>query len=319
MAKIVIIGHGDFDPGRESNPYPLQVLVPPNTTLDFYSDAGQTLKLPGRFLRGVPVGQAVDYTKVAEVWKQLTVHGNRVGPKGITHNFALHPDNYAEDREGALAADWGGATVEFTDSEPKYLCTDTIGECPTPELLHPDGAENRDLADPFETRFEHHCDGILGKWGQGGHELHWIACTAFTIVDPELPVLETATIGGFGATSSDSFEPYEPGKEWLYETEMEAIETRNRNNFPAGGSVAIVAGGKMVLIGHGHDMVATDYVRRQPDIEDGLLTVKPSPFQPGPTITVNGVEKKQDVFQLEIQRIAKRIYNIDDIEVKFKA
>lgn len=40
-----------------------------------------------------------------------------------------------------------------------------------------------------------------------------------------------------------------------------------------GGSVAIVAGGAVVLIGGGHPRRPADYVRRQTDIEEGLLTV----------------------------------------------
>ena len=44
MASIVILGHGGFN--QAGTQYPPEVLVPPETTLRCFSDAGQPLSLP---------------------------------------------------------------------------------------------------------------------------------------------------------------------------------------------------------------------------------------------------------------------------------
>jgi Putative adhesin Stv domain len=59
MTKHVVVGHGGFDP-TTSNIVP-EVLVPPDTKLQFFADAGQELVVPSK-----------DYESVAkELWDQL--------------------------------------------------------------------------------------------------------------------------------------------------------------------------------------------------------------------------------------------------------
>jgi hypothetical protein len=66
-----------------------------------------------------------------------------------------------------------------------------------------------------------------------------------------------------------------------------------------GDSVAIVAGGALVLIGRHSDDPA-EYVRRQTDIEEGMLTVtKGGAFSTG-GIEVTGISAKQAVVKSEI-------------------
>jgi hypothetical protein len=55
MTKILILGHGDFH--AKPNKGPGEVLIPPNTSLQFYANAGQSLVLP-------TVYDAEDYQQV---------------------------------------------------------------------------------------------------------------------------------------------------------------------------------------------------------------------------------------------------------------
>src|ERR1700735_1887798 len=110
MGRYVILGHGTFNP--ESSSYPPEVLVPPDTTLQFFSDAGQKLTLPS----------GGDYAPVAAMWEQVKDEGLPIQPKGVTYNFKLLPDTTDGHRESAKAADWGGASVVFIDAGQTFLC-----------------------------------------------------------------------------------------------------------------------------------------------------------------------------------------------------
>ena len=50
MTTYVILGHGGFNP--EAEQYPPEILVPRDTTMKFWSDAGQVLMLPATTLEG---------------------------------------------------------------------------------------------------------------------------------------------------------------------------------------------------------------------------------------------------------------------------
>ena len=329
MAKYAILGHGGFDP--TSGSYAPEVLVPPDTTLRFFSDAGQALVLPTA--KG-------DYTKVASTWSQLKDQGSPIQAKGVTYNYTLYPDTTDAHRESAKAADWDGASVVFVNSGQAYLCTGTAETCPTPKLnvaasRHDEllargdtavtalqkwvaGAATGDLpteitdfapritdvpAEYFQyvadgvpdERWKHHCDGILSQLGGSGHELSWIACTSIMIATPELPVLDTADVSGPGASDVSDWVPDDAA----YKTIRE-LNAKNVKDTADGGTVSIVAGGAVVLIGVDHLRSPADYVRRQADTEEGRITVtKGGAFSKG-DIKVTGISAKQAVVKSEI-------------------
>src|SRR5262245_56976066 len=101
MTKFVILGHGNFD--VTSTEYPPEILVPPNTSLQFFTDTGQSLWL-----------SSGDYAPAAgKIWDQLKQFGSPLGPGGVTNNYILKPDSTEAHRQSARKVDWGGATPFF--------------------------------------------------------------------------------------------------------------------------------------------------------------------------------------------------------------
>jgi hypothetical protein len=165
---------------------------------------------------------------------------------------------------------------------------DTEGKCPTPALLT-DTSEA--VLDP--ERWKHHCEGILGEYGGGNNEIHWVACTSFNIAQPELPPLTTASATGPGLTENKYWQPNDKAL-----AQAQKLNAKNIKATKGGGDIAIVAGGKMVLIGEGHDDDHGNYVRRQKDIEEGIIHVtKSSAFVKGAgKLEVKGITAaKQDL------------------------
>jgi hypothetical protein len=332
MTRYVILGHGGFDPTSSS--YPPEVLIPPDTTVQFFSDAGQALVLPYK-------GGDADYSKVAPMWNQLKDQGSPVEPKGVTYNFTLYPGESAEEVEGARRANWGGAVeIEFVSSGTTYLCKGAPETCPTPKLNVAAGRHDElvakgdaavkafkewlasatlgefptEIADfasrltdvPEEYyefvadgvpdgRWKHHCDGILGTRGGGGNELSWIACTSFEFATPELPSLVTADASGPGTTDVSTWVPDDAAYKTVREQNAKALKAT-----PDDGSVAIVAGGAILLVGAEHERRPGDYVRRQTDVEEGQLTVKKGGAFSKGSIEVKGISAKQALVKSEI-------------------
>jgi hypothetical protein len=75
-------------------------------------------------------------------------------------------------------------------------------------------------------------------------------------------------VSGPGASDVSDWEPDDSAYSDIRARNAKAVKDTD-----GGGSVAIVAGGAVVLIGGGHPRRPADYVRRQTDIEEGLLTV----------------------------------------------
>jgi hypothetical protein len=125
--------------------------------------------------------------------------------------------------------------------------------------------------------------------------LFWIACTSFSIATPELPVLDTSSVSGPGADDVSDWVPDNDAYRDIRARNAKAVKDTD-----GGGSVAIVAGGAVVLIGGGHPRRPADYVRRQTDIEEGLLTVtKGGAFSKG-AIQVKGITAKRSLAKSEI-------------------
>ena len=70
---------------------------------------------------------------------------------------------------------------------------------------------------------------------------------------------------------------------------------KNESNIKAvenGGEAGIAVGGALVIIGAGHSVEAAEYVRRQQDLEEGILTVtKGGAFSKG-KMEVKGISSK---------------------------
>jgi Putative adhesin Stv domain len=278
MTTYVILGHGGFNP--EAEQYPPEILVPRDTTMKFWSDAGQVLMLPATTLEG---GRGSDYAKVAPMFNQLKAAQPSLGPTTQTYNWKLYPDNIEAERKAARAADWGGAELIMIETGNTWLCMDTEKKCPTPATLSDPTATE----DP--SRYEHQCQGILGQYGGKGNEIHWVACTSFQIATPELPSLVTAAATGPGLKLDPNWEPNDKA--------LKQASDLNQKNVKAtapGGNIAVAAGGKMVLIGARHDDDHGNYVGRQPDKEEGVITVtKASAFKKGAgTLEVKGITTK---------------------------
>lgn len=289
MTTYVIVGHGGFD--QRSGPYPPVVLVPPDTTLKFFSEAGQALVVPA-------IGGDTAYEdKVAPAWQQLRDRTEAVPDQGVVYNLSLVPDDTAEEHEAAESADWDGAQVIHLDTGEVWLCEGTPETCPTPEL---------NVLEQTETipddRWKHHCTGILGQYGGNGNELHWVACTSFVIDRHDLPPLLTADEAGPGLTVE---------KDWIPDDDDFAeIVEKNRQNIKEvadGGEAGVAVGGLLVIIGAGHSFETAGYVRRQSDLEEGILTVtKGGAFSKG-KLEVKGISPaKQELVRKSIEEFSDK-------------
>ena len=102
-------------------------------------------------------------------------------------------------------------------------------------------------------------------------------------------------MSGPGASDVSDWIPDDAAYKDISERNAKAIKDTD-----SGGSVAIVAGGAVVLIGPDHARRPADYVRRQTDVEEGLLTVtKGGAFSKG-SIAVKGISAKQAIVKTEI-------------------
>ncbi|HWE55919.1 MAG TPA: hypothetical protein VG435_10420 [Acidimicrobiales bacterium] len=277
MTVYVVLGHGGYDPeGTES--YPKEVLVPSDTTLKFYSDAGSPLTLPA-VRRGGELDS--DYAHVAPAWQQVKQVDDALGFQKVTYNYALYPDDSDEEREAAKAADWGsGAELVMIETGKRYLCTGTPDTCPTPALLTVDGTDESVLT---EARWKHNCTGILGEYGSKGHEIHWVACASFEIDTPELPDEITDSTSG-------------PGHWKPTEDDLKAIDKLNASNVKETenkGQVTILTNGKLIVIGDGHNPKAVEYLKARSGAEGGFMTVKKAGAFGKGSVEVKGISAHQ--------------------------
>jgi Putative adhesin Stv domain len=329
MGRVVFLGHGGFDPTTGSDV--AVVLVPPGTSLKFFSDAGQALLLPTAAKGGS------DYNKVVKVWDHFKEAENPVGPKGVTYNFSLAPETLQTERDLAMSLDWGAEVVTLPgDSKDFDLCTGTAQTCPTPKLnvaadrhdelvamgdaavqafkdmlaagsselppeiagfkarladVEPDHLQY--VADGVpDDRWNHHCNGILTK--HAGNELYWVACTSFMVETPDMPTLVTSDSPGPAARSLN----WQPSAESL-----KVVRKANAEKVKAadnGGTLPLVAAGTVVLIGAEHAGGPAEWVRNQPDIEEGQLTVKKGGAFSKGAIEVQGISAKRALVTSEI-------------------
>jgi hypothetical protein len=146
----VIFGHGGLDLTSQDMEW---VAVPWETTIQFYSDAGQSLLQRSEAIVDV-------FTQMLQPWPPID-------HTGVTYNLALEPFS-AKQLEHLLKdnPDFGGHTLLVVGrdipTDKAWLCTGTKESCPT---------DPRDIA----AGWTHGCDGILASYPG---ELHWLACTS---------------------------------------------------------------------------------------------------------------------------------------------
>jgi hypothetical protein len=173
------LGHGnvDLDESKASyKPGMGLVLIPPDTTLKFYTRAiGSKLMVAGN----VPT-----YKRIAETWRELQADVVPLQPTYTTPNFDLTPETHEEETRVGREVQWQGPT-EVISLDPGHgplcLCDGTPGTCPTPALV---AAERRGEKIPAE-RWKHHCGGLLGT--HQGKNIHWMVCAAIRSEAPDAP------------------------------------------------------------------------------------------------------------------------------------
>jgi hypothetical protein len=288
MTVYVLVGHGGFSP--TAGGYPPEVLLPPNTTVKFYSEAGQALTLPAKG------GDFSFEDKIAPAWKQLKERTEASPGQGVVYNLSLSPLDSQEEMDAADNADWDGATVVKAPSE-EWLCQGTPDTCPTPEL----NVRKQTEAIP-DDRWYHDCKGVLGRLGGKGDEIHWVSCTSYEVIRHDLPPLITANEAGPGKTIAADWIPDNAA--------MEQIIGRNRQNIKEvddGGEAGIAVGGALVIIGAGHKAEAASYVRRQNDTEEGILTVKKAGAFSKGSMEVKGISPaKQELVRRSIEEFSAK-------------
>lgn len=274
MSIYAILGHGGFDQ-RGAEGYPTEVLIPPDTSLKFYAEAGQTLLLPPP---NVNDPDNSGYERVAPVFDQVRDQGAPLTATMTTYNYCLYPDDSDDYRDSARRANWGSAQPLFLNKGTIYLCEGDPEKCPTPALI---GGSEEDVTNP--ERWKHHCDGLLGRYA--GHELHWLACASFSYPEQHLPATEMGSVVGPGAYPEGS-------PDWVPDDDdLSEVSDQNAENVKGAANKAelsIAAGGVLVLIGEGHDVKPIEYVKRQGDFEQGTLTVTRSAFGAG-SVVVKGL------------------------------
>jgi hypothetical protein len=149
MAHI-FVGHGGLDPADSAayNKGMGVVAIPPGTTLQFYTDAGQTVRIGD----------------IASAFAQLQAPWPPLTSENVTYNFSLTPESEDVINQWTSAIAGSGHELHAPGQgglpDPIVLCDGTTETCPT---------------DPRQNS-AHGCTGLLGRFTG---DLHWIACTAF--------------------------------------------------------------------------------------------------------------------------------------------
>src|ERR1700728_2397671 len=105
MANLIILGHGGFTQGS------FETLVPPNTTIRFFADAGSPLSLPAKRVSGELV---FDYAQVADILANYKETEAPLESGAVVYNMLLGPVDPEEQRiakELDAAGKWGGGIM----------------------------------------------------------------------------------------------------------------------------------------------------------------------------------------------------------------
>jgi hypothetical protein len=181
---IIFAGHGGLD--VEAAEASVEICaIPLGTTLQFYSDSGQILRVdPGNF---------------ANIWSQLTAPWPALDATGVTYNLTLQRhDGWVELCQGGTIdpANFDGHQLVvpgFNAPDLVRLCTGTAYDI---------GAEGQVISgtcptDPREigVGWTHTCGALLQQYA--GQQLYWIACTSVEFAEVGTPE-EEAVRGAVG-------------------------------------------------------------------------------------------------------------------------
>lgn len=159
----LFIGHGGLVPENYSEGMSI-VAIPPGTSLQFYTDAGQTLR----------IGRLEDaFAQLHAPWPPLT-------SENVTYNLTLSALTFDTAARRWAAASEGTSHTPHSPGwdldDPIQLCNGTVDQCPT---------------NPTQNR-RHECTGILARFTG---EMHWIACTNMVLTEDEEQVLDDTLQG----------------------------------------------------------------------------------------------------------------------------
>jgi hypothetical protein len=160
-----------------------------------------------------------------------------------------------------------------------------------------------------DSRWHHHCEGILGpKWGEG-KELYWVSCSGFAVDADTIKDIFGEESGGqmpniVGANTEG------PGVDWTpNDATLDTVTARNQETVKAAGDgevVSVLSGGTLTLIGTQHEASPLSYVRRQADFEEGSLKVKKGGAFSKGKITVTGISGKQTLVKMMIESFSDK-------------
>ena len=345
MARLVVLGHGGFTRGS------FETLVPPNTTLKFFSDAGSNLALPAKKVNGVV---EFDYEKVADVLSLYKETETPLQAGGVVYNMELSKVDAVEQKIAQdldKAGKWGGEMMLNPTSSNWKLCEGDEKTCPTPKLhvaksrhdelvamgdaavtafkdmltagsseLPPEIAGFKARLDDVpahyhqyvadgvpDSAWEHKCEGILKKGA--GKDIFWIACSGFVANQASLDAIGLSE----GLPSQITAPTAGPGRQETWKpdaavlTRISDLNKQKVKDTPDGQSIAIVAGGDLVLIGEGHEANPTNFVKGQADVSEGTLTVtKGGAFSKG-NVKIQGISTaKQGVVKDAIESFSDK-------------
>ncbi|MFF4704560.1 hypothetical protein ACWC4D_40460 [Streptomyces sp. NPDC001288] len=293
--SYILLGHGsiDLEPGFVASGMET-VAIPQGTTLQVYSDAGQTLLYGADEL---------------DRWERLQAPWGPLDSSNVTYNLVLQNDEGSWEHDLANDPRFGGNTLVRPGREgvpdPIRLCHGTPDTCPTrPEQV--------------AGGMTHTCDGILGTL-QG--DLYWLACTGFVGLEGANLESVNAVIGGHTRSvtmgEDPDWVPTEADQRVIATNNFTNINNRNlssvgyaRNNdshpFWLGGFAFVIGPFKF------HDRRHYDYARYQrEDSFEGTVTVHTERGKIK-RLSVSGAPlHKQDIVRASVSLI-------DDIEVVFR-
>lgn len=245
----ILLGHGWMDVDPALTPPEMElVAIPPGTTIQFYSDAGQ--------------GLVYDHEEL-DLWEQLRPPWPPLDSRHVTYNLTLHSaleymaDDLVNDPQ------FGGHQLiipgSFGIPDPIRLCTGTPATCPTdPRAVLVLGAT-------------HDCEGLLGRGDLSG-DLFWLACTKFE----GATVAERRTIDGLRAGRPTNV-VLGDDPDWVpCQADLTAIDDVNRAQLEGacdGERLHYVLGSSVFLIGQGHDPRYMRFARYQEHSVRNVLVV----------------------------------------------
>jgi hypothetical protein len=301
----VLLGHGGLDVESGTMPADMEwVAIPSGTTLQFYSDTGQTLAYASKQL---------------DLFESMTQPWDALDSTKVTYNLTLHSAKELWPEELKNNPGFAGHTLiraGVDEPDPIRLCTGTRATCPTDPRQVASGAT-------------HTCSGILGKYAG---EIHWLACTvvsgdqtavtaargdappdALLGTDPDSIVAQALTYAAdYPAYFPDWFDKRtDQEKElMLKDPGLYAWDQGRKGDAAAAGAGAWVPteadlanvsegnksyvkegaedfehtweiGGALVLLGNEHDPSFHSWVQSCPDYQTGTFEIKRATFGAG--------------------------------------